>query len=237
MSKGYFRSVLNSIELGRVVRQAKEPVLIRTALPAVGVMSGADFMRGVHDFRDKTILNEPGVFVFSKGKRIRNVGTVIGEGLNWADDPTKGCHSTLAPWGGLTFRLTNVHLFHNTVSDLRDAIMEVTSGMGGINAYYSTPHSGAAIPFHKDPGIQIIVQLKGKKIWYFDEKDLGLCLEEGDILIIPLVMRHRAEAKEFYSLHLTMMLNPIPELRILDMLMEVCRDASSFSASKDIGAP
>ena len=120
-------------------------------------------------------------------------------------------------WAGLrrlralTIRLTHVHHDDAALAAFaRAARRALRRRRVGINAYYSTPASGIAVPFHKDGGDLFVFQIDGRKIWSIRWRGRVRthALEAGDVLYVPEGVAHRAETpKDAYSLHLTLQAN------------------------------
>jgi hypothetical protein len=215
-----YRECIDSSGIAAIVEKVQTP----THLPASGdfrleqSILGCEFMDLVYQFRDSHPKDSPSLFAFADGKRHHDFRKLLDAKPSWSDDPRTGCHLSLASLGGCTIRLTDVHKMSLKIAILRKVIFETMKGKGETHAFYSTPNCGNAVPYHRDSGIQIIYQVCGRKKWFFDEQHPLIDLNAGDFLIIPLAYIHRAETTDEYSIHLTFMLNPIPELAAIEAL-------------------
>lgn len=189
------------------------------------LFTGQQFLDHARRLREDRTIGSPGVYVFSEGYLCRGASELLSHPLKWTSDPQAECHKFLAGHGKFTIRLTRIHELSERVDSLRSSVDAFCGGSSAVNAYYSPPGSGRAIPPHRDPGVQVIFQLDGEKLWHLPTEKRTLILTKGDILVLPLAMEHCAETVESYSLHLTMMVNPIPELRVLEFLRSVVESA------------
>lgn len=216
-----YRSVVQTSGIGQLATAVDQPLhipFLGKTLPT-SPLSGEDFIRLACAYRQSRPNDSPSIYGYSEGKRHLRLEELLETFPIWSSDPTEGCHKVLSMLGGATIRLTDVHLMSRTAYAMRNAILDATSSTGETHAFYSTPRCGTAVPYHRDSGIQVIYQVTGEKRWFFDGgTDKTLLLRPGDFLIIPLARLHRAETEALYSIHLTVMLNPIAELAIMEVL-------------------
>lgn len=102
---------------------------------------------------------------------------------------------------GATLVAQSLHRLHPPLVGFADALMDEIGHPVQVNAYLTPPH-GEGLSEHADLHDVFAVQLLGEKRW--SVADLGpVVLRPGDVLYVPAGTRHRANAAESPSLHVT----------------------------------
>ena len=216
-----YRGFLVSTGIPERLSKYTEPTHIRPQQgPPTPPLTGEEFIRLASAYRNAGPHDSPSIYAYVDGRRCPAISNLLEGPLSWESDPRAQCHSVLASVGGATIRLTDAQKMAKRVYCFSEALFREVRGAGEVHAFYSTPASGRAIPSHRDSGIQVIYQISGEKDWYFDRSDdTNTRLVAGDFLVIPLARMHRAETTGTYSLHLTIMVNPIPELAVTEVIV------------------